>query len=329
MTLSIVIPVYKVEKYVEKCLRSCAEQDIFSDEYEIIVVNDGSPDKSIEIVEHVAKGYSNITVVSQKNQGLSLARNKGLSSAKGDYVWFVDSDDWIEKNVLKKLITLCTENNLDILRFCVGNVIEGKSVRRFNYEAREKRIQKGKDVLLDGIYSPCVQFSIYKREFLLKNNLSFYPGIFHEDGEFTPRAWYMAERVMLLNDICYYYRLNNDSIMGRPNPKKSFDLVIVCESLNNFSKKVDDRHKIYFHNMISTCLNNALYGTYFMENEDNIRLNALLRQKVFLLEHLRKSTIRKYNVEYWLFRIIPAYIIVYRVIQLLNKKNWNFKKRRW
>ncbi len=320
MNLSIIIPVYKVEKYVEKCLRSCAEQDISSDEYEIIVVNDGSPDKSLEIADRVAKEYNNITIVSQENQGLSLARNKGLSLAKGDYVWFVDADDWIEKDILKKLTTLCLENNLDILHFCAANVIEGEIVRRFNYEGREKRILKGKDTLLDGIHSPCAPFSIYKRKFLQENNLSFYPGIFHEDSEFTPRAWYMAERVMLLNDICYYVFQNQNSITRAVNPKKAFDYIKVCESLDKFSIAAEKRLDVYFHNLISMYINESLLNSYFMNSKDIKDLNAAWGKFSYLFKHLRLASKLKYRLEYYLFRILPFYCQIYKLIQHLNRK---------
>ena len=129
MKLSIIIPVYNVEKYVEKCLRSCAEQDLPSDEYEIIVVNDGTKDSSLEIVERVAKDYSNIAIISQENAGLSAARNKGLSLAKGEYIWFIDSDDWIEKNCLQKIIRKCFEDGLDVLGICAANVVNDYIVR--------------------------------------------------------------------------------------------------------------------------------------------------------------------------------------------------------
>ena len=98
MILSIIIPVYNVEKYVEKCIRSCENQDIPKENYEVIVVNDGSPDGSLAIVERLANEFSNIKVINQENKGLSMARNTGLEAAKGEYVWFVDSDDWIEEN---------------------------------------------------------------------------------------------------------------------------------------------------------------------------------------------------------------------------------------
>ena len=98
MKLSIIIPMYNVEPYIEKCLLSCLNQNIPHADYEIIVVNDGSPDGSLGIARRIASTVDNMLIVSQENGGLSAARNKGLSYAKGEYVWFVDSDDWIEEN---------------------------------------------------------------------------------------------------------------------------------------------------------------------------------------------------------------------------------------
>jgi glycosyltransferase involved in cell wall biosynthesis len=306
MKLSIIIPVYKVEKFVEKCLRSCVEQDIPSDEYEIIVVNDGSPDKSLEIVEKIANEYNNIHAVSQKNQGLSLARNKGLSLAKGDYIWFVDSDDWIEKNILNKLITHCIKSDLDILRFCAANVINGKIVRRFNYESIEKKIINGKDFLLKigNFHAP---FSIYRREFLLENHLLFYPKVLFEDLEFTPRAWYLAQRVMLINDICYYYFINSNSIVYTNNPKKSFDFIEICESLDKFSETVENNYKVYFHNRISDGIVRSLDNSGVMDSMQIKELNSSWKKHSYLFDHLKMSNKWRYKWRYYLFQIFPYY----------------------
>lgn len=115
--LSLVIPMYNVELYIEKCLNSCINQDLSSNEYEIIIVNDGSKDTSLSRAEAIARKHNNIKIISQENGGLSSARNTGLKNAKGEYIWFIDSDDWIEPNVLKNLYQIASHNNLDILRF--------------------------------------------------------------------------------------------------------------------------------------------------------------------------------------------------------------------
>ena len=125
MMLSIIIPVYNVERYVEKCIRSCEMQDVT--DFELVVVNDGSTDNSLSIVEQVSKEYENIAIITQKNQGLSAARNAGLQVARGEYVWFVDSDDWIEPNCLGR-ITKKLKDGLDILQLQYRNAYEDASL---------------------------------------------------------------------------------------------------------------------------------------------------------------------------------------------------------
>ena len=93
MKLSIIIPVYNVEKFITRCLHSCVSQNLSINEFEIVVVNDGTRDNSMKFVSQFAEEYSNISIINQENKGLSAARNRGLSVAKGDYVWFVDSDE--------------------------------------------------------------------------------------------------------------------------------------------------------------------------------------------------------------------------------------------
>lgn len=102
MKLSIIIPTYNVQDYLERCISSCLNQNIDINSYEIIVVNDGSQDKSLSIAQKLAAVYNNISIISQSNAGLSAARNKGLSLAQGEYVWFIDADDAIKTNSLKK-----------------------------------------------------------------------------------------------------------------------------------------------------------------------------------------------------------------------------------
>ncbi len=322
MKLSIIIPVYNVEKYVEKCLRSCAEQDLPSVEYEIIVVNDGTKDNSLDIVERVAKDYSNIKIISQENAGLSAARNKGLSIAKGEYIWFIDSDDWIEKNCLQKIISKCVDNELDILGISAANVINGKIFRRFINE--DTATLRGRDVLLSKYPQVCVPFSIYKRDFLINYNLKFYVGIFHEDSEFTPRAYYLAERVAYINDVCYFVNHTPNSITRTFNPKRAFDTIKVIISLNDFYvNNVEIKYSNYFHYQISLNINNALSFTLseFITKDISKEINNILYLNKYLFRHLIKSKVLKYKLEGILFYLFPKHTVqIYKLIQKLNFK---------
>lgn len=295
MILSVIIPVYNVEKYVENCIRSCENQDIPKEDYEIIVVNDGSPDGSLAIVERLAKEYSNITVISQENGGLSAARNTGMRHAGGDYYMFVDSDDYIAENCLGKLVAKLGDENPDALAICAADVINGEPVRRMSYPD-ETQIA-GCDFLKNG-FSPCAQFAIWKAAFFKKNDLEFYEGIFHEDAEFTPRAYYLAEKVSCTNDIIYYVNQNPASITRTANPKRAFDLIeVVAPSLSRFAKGVDDAYKICFYDMEESCMNLALSIIKDANKEEKDRLNAEIAERSYLWKDIRKCSYLRYRME--------------------------------
>ena len=116
MILSIIIPMFKVEVFIKTCLESCVKQDLSSVDYEIICVNDGSPDQSAVLAREFADQYSNIKVIDRPNGGLSAARNTGLSLAKGEYVWFVDSDDWIVEDCIGRIVKRLQETQPDMLQ---------------------------------------------------------------------------------------------------------------------------------------------------------------------------------------------------------------------
>src|SRR5699024_6938941 len=131
--------------------------------------------------------------------------------------------------------------------------------RRFSYE--NSLIISGKKALILGIMKPNVTFSIYRRQFLLEFDLKFMPGIFHEDSEFQPRAFYYANRVHFINDILYYVTQNPLSITRTPNPKKAFDCIVVANSLSEFSSIVSKDSKFRFDYLISMIINNSLSNT--------------------------------------------------------------------
>ena len=319
MKLSIIIPVYNVEKYVEKCIRSCENQDIPKEDYEIIVVNDGSPDGSLAIVERLAVEYTNIKVISQKNGGLSVARNTGMKNASGDYYMFVDSDDWIAKDCLGKLITKLRVEKPDALAICAANVINGEPKRRQSYP--DETPIAGCDLLKKGV-SPCAPFSIWKASFFKDNNLKFYEGIFHEDSELTPRAYYLAKKVSFTNDIIYYVYQNPTSITRSVNPKKAFDLIeVVCTHLHQFAKNVEDKYKVIFYDMVGQYMNNGMSAIQGADANKKAKLNAEIVERAYLWDDIRKSSIAKYRLEAILVRIFKTHPLkVYEVMQMFNRK---------
>ena len=321
--LSIIIPVFNVEQYVEKCLRSCAEQDIPSSDYEIVVVNDGTRDNSLFIVEQVAKEYSNITVVSQENAGLSAARNKGMSLASGEYIWFIDSDDWIKSNCLKKITDLFDGNHFDGLIICSANMINGTPIRRQDYFKLKRAIYSGIELLKSNYWEACVPFTIYRRYFLIENNLKFMEGIFHEDSEFTPRSYYYAKHIALINDVIYFVNVNPCSITRSVDNKKAFDCIKVAKSLSIFSQIVPTKLMVIFNFIISMNINNSFLNSYQMDKAAIQKLNTEWKENKFLFKHLRMSTIVKYRLEGILFNYFPQHCVqIYKFMQVFNKNHY-------
>lgn len=311
MIISIILPMYNVEQYIERCLITCIHQSgvELGVDYEIICINDGSPDRSAQIVRPYVEKYKGISVVDQKNQGLSGARNTGLKHAKGEYVWFVDSDDWIEENCLLRIIDKCKTHNLDILRICAADVINGESIKRYSIRD-DDYVYAGIEELKKGIFSVCVPFSIYRRDFLDTYSLSFFPGIYHEDTEFTPRAYYYAKRVGALNEVVYYVYPSPNSITRSSNVQKSLDLIIVMKSLEDFSRKIEKKYRPIIYSAIGRALNSAIYQALSLTKEEQCRVERELDRNKFLFKKLIKSDKVAYRIEglFLLFNKNPIFI---------------------
>lgn len=211
--LTIVIPAYNVEKELAKCIESCMNQDLPKDSYEIIIVNDGSTDQTLYIANYTAAKYNTIRVISQPNMGLSGARNTGMKYAKGKYIWFIDSDDFIKENVLKLLLSKVEKENLDCLFFRLKRVFEKEQMCQEVgvYECVQPQVEKnkimtGKQAIIQGYNPSSVCAIIFNTSFLFNNNLQFLQGIYHEDAEFTYRMMCKAERVkfITISPYCYF-----------------------------------------------------------------------------------------------------------------------------
>jgi len=210
--LSIIIPVYNVEKYISTCLLSVLENDLEPIDYEIIVVDDESPDNSMTLVNELAVRFSNIRIVSQKNTGISGARNTGIRHAKGNYILFIDSDDWILKESLGKLAALCKEQDLDILEFGIEKRNNDGSVVGSFSASTSREIYTGVEYYKKCRYVNSVFNKVYKRELLIENDLLFTEKIYVEDFELNTRAFLAANRVSAIPDLIYQYRQSPDSI---------------------------------------------------------------------------------------------------------------------
>lgn len=307
MKFSLVIPVYNTQSYVERCIRSCETQDIPLSAYELIIINDGSTDNSLFVVESLSEEFPNLVIYSQENSGLSSARNKGLSLAKGEYIWFIDSDDWIESNCLSDIYNQMNRFNLDVL-ICKFIDTDGKNfINRFDGNLAITKMIDGKSHLLSFNYSFSVPKNICKRSFLLENNLYFMRDIFHEDNEFTLRMFYFAKRIMTCEKAFYYVYSNPTSITRSVNPQKAFDLLKVADSHLLFRDKdvSESKIKVVFNNCIGLVINAALENIKYMSKMNKqLFYSALSKRKEFFYAML-KSDRAKYKLEAILYLLSP------------------------
>lgn len=302
--LSIIVPVYNVSKYLSKCLDSLVCQDIDNEDYEIIVVNDGSTDDSGEIAKMYAGKYSNIILISQENQGLSGARNAGIKAAKGKYIQFVDSDDYLEPDVEKALIEKMENENLDILRFNYQNVndsyevfIPYKDYKPF-VDYRDE-ITDGLTFLTDRLGYACyaVQF-IIRSEILKKEENLFKRGIYFEDTEWTPRILTQAGRVTSVDTVVYNYLLRDGSISRSINSDKKRkvveDKLKLVEAMK--SQMADKKDRRWYEGMVAFTVISVLDEVVFEFYKERRKYIKILKDmKVFPLSkfHITKRMQRK------------------------------------
>lgn len=318
MKFSIIIPVYNVEKYIARCLDSCVNQDIPKDEYEIIIVNDGSPDGSQAIAEQYMAEYPNIKLINQENGGLSVARNNGFKASIGQYVWFVDSDDWIETNCLSQIYNKMESEKLDMLQIGYMEAWDGGTIKKSDRGFFEG-CKTGCEAMKEKYVPAPAQFTVYNRWFLSRFSLKFYPGIYHEDAEFKPRALFFAKHFASLNKhVYYYYQRSQGSIMSSYSVKRGMDVLTVCGNLYNFENETsmssDDRKE--FDYIITVYLNEFFRGVEKLDKDDrNVLIDAFKMQRE-LIASIKNSKIKVHRVEGYLLSVsVPLGI---RIINILR-----------
>lgn len=320
--LSIIVPVYNVEKYLAKCIDSLLSQDIPHDSYEVILVNDGSNDKSVEIAnKYVLQNFGCVKLINQNNQGLSVARNSGIIAAKGKYLMFVDSDDYVESNIIGKLLKRAETLDLDILRFNYRNVNELYEAIS-PYKDPKRFVDYGESVC-DGItfLHERLGMACYACQFILKRELfndgtsMFLRGIYFEDTEWTPRILVKAKRVSSVNWVAYNYLLRQGSITNAVDVEKRNklynDTLFVIEKLKEQS--VGFEKKSWYDRMIALMTVSLL--SKISKESQGVKTNIidqLKRRNVFPLTMKKniisvKLKICLINVSPWLFMWLNNY----------------------
>ena len=241
MRFSIIIPVYNVEIYLRECLDSVLNQSF--EDWEAICVNDGSTDHSVNILDEYASNDHRFKFINQPNGGLSAARNTGMKAAKGEYILFLDSDDWLELDTLEVISEALADE--DMVCFSGRRFFESEGQYHDVDQLLERTYTSGMDyynenaLLRRDFAFVCVVLRAYRKDYLLAHELWFKEGIFHEDNLFTPFACYYAKRVN--------YRVRANSITTTSNTKRLRDLLKTANTLAAFFlyKQDFDKTTIY------------------------------------------------------------------------------------
>jgi len=255
--VSVIIPVYNVEQYIRECLESVLFQTL--SDIEILVVNDGTKDRSIEVIEDLIAGDERIRLINKKNGGLSSARNAGLVTASGEYVLFLDSDDYLDKTALAILYTYAKENNIEELFYNAESFFEEKAEEEngnyktyYNRNGRYSEVLTGQELFVKFVnnkdYKPSACLQLVKTEFLAENGISFYEGILHEDNLFTLQCLLMAKRAAFLDEKLYKRRVHLESIMTSPKGmRNSYGYYItvyeMLKTIEYYTGDLDEQYK--------------------------------------------------------------------------------------
>lgn len=301
LKVSIIVPVYNSEEFLRRCLDSLVNQTL--KEIEIIVVNDASPDNSIDIMREYEKKYLGKVIVidSKVNSKAGGARNLGIDIAKGEYIGFVDSDDWVELNMYEELYNKAKESNTDIVdsNYVLSNGIgeDYKEIEINNKDSIGKLdIEKKKSLL---VHTGSVWTKIYKKDMINKYNIRFPANLLYEDNEFIPAALLHAESFdKIRKPLYHYFKKNETSITKTKNSPHSFDRLITIINVIDYAKKLKVYEtykeeldfmliKIYYINTIWVIL----------KNFDEIPIDKLYEMKSYMKENYPNYKKNKYYKE--------------------------------
>lgn len=314
MKLSIIIPIYNVEKYIQRCLESVMTQKTDSFDVECLLIDDCTPDNSMDIAKEMVNNYQGkiefIFLKHQQNKGLSETRNTGIRNATGDFVLFIDSDDYLMPDSLTCMMEAKKQHpNADII---IGNVYEQKYKKEQYHINKAQYIQGGKEVrqwMLTHEFAISAWNKLFNRKFLIDNDLFFEPGILHEDVPWTFILYTKISSILLIPEVTYYYWYNDDSISNakRPNEKTVKSLTAGCRIL--LCTPYESALYVDQHLYIYRWLLNAINASRYCLSTDTIVTLYGLRAK-FMRETL--SSFRLVLAVFFLSMYHP-FIYVFRI----------------
>jgi len=339
--LSIIIPMYNVAPYVERCIRSLEDQDIPRDDYEIICIDDGSPDNCSEIIEGLKKEYSNLVLINQENRGVSMARNRGIDAAGGKYLLFIDPDDYIDPDSLNRILIHAEQQNAQVsfLGFTFLNADGSKRQEVFN-ENLDSGLYSGIDAYFlsrsEDPPDPDRMWAVlFRRDFLNEQGLRYLPGVpFLEDGELIARILCLADRC-IFESRPFYFRTTrigsatNSRLFHTEKASKGF-LISAC-NLRTFQQREDlnKRQRSFLNQPISKfvilALNSSLqkpFVTAYREIRARLSGCGLSRLNT-------DSVVVPYTYRAFLYNTLPVAFLVQAMLVAWKEKLKSYLLRSW
>lgn len=313
MKLSIILPVYNTGHLVEKAINSLL--NLKNIDLEILCMNDGSTDNSWEKLQEIEKKYNQVKLINKQNEGLSMTRNRGIQEASGDYVYFLDSDDWVNTEAFDELLTYCHEG-YDIIHGNFSYAYEDGTIKV--NKAQLEGIYTGQEFLCQGLLQDKISMAscinIFKRDFLMKYDLLFLPGIYHEDEEFNLRVFSYAERVISKDLTFHMYLQRSNSISNDKSKeaKRFNDVITIYESIMNFLSESTHTSKAY-EQMCSTYVSFIILLSYAKQNNQETMKASEQKIKKLKLYRTIQSNLLIYKISKFALLIMPVtYIKVLR-----------------
>lgn len=295
--ISVIIPVYGVEKYIAQCLESVINQTY--KRLEIVIVNDGTKDRSAEIAKEYAAKDSRIKVYDFENGGLSVARNRGLEIATGDYISYIDSDDWIKKNMYETLLEAAMKNDADMVK-CGVIETDGDKEDKIAFSNTKIITNKNHEAFenyFNGILWTLAWNGLYKKE--LAKKVKFPDNVVHEDNYSSGMFLYLAKKVLVIPFCGNYYRVNDEGI-SKGGVKKPLDKILAISKLKEdllalgfVDKKLDWKLSVEFYHFVRG-LNDGMYRVVVMQKYlyEYVMNNLDTRRKISFWWMVRKKNVK-------------------------------------
>lgn len=320
LKISIIVPVYNVQEYLEECINSLLGQTL--KEIEIILVDDGSTDNSGKICDEYASKNKKVKVFHQKNGGQSRARNEGIKYAQGEYIMFVDSDDYIVSNACEVLYTYALKNNVDIVWGDVVNDFDPKEHNRAKRFPSYLNVSTCRELLIEAMdvyaYDIVPWLKIVRKNIFDLYDLRFMDGCYYEDQEYTLRMHLLENVTMMRVDFpFYYYRSNRaDSTTNIHNLKKGTDFIkVIHEMIKCIEKEnLDSKIKDYAENVVAMAIYHLSSIFILMKKEDRKIILSLIDSKIISYSKKNKHLTKRMKIQNFLFIKCPWLLnIIFKV----------------